>query len=92
MKIKFFNGWQRGRGIYGDRAITITWFGSTPTLVVQLLRLWIRRFTMIISAWWLQTSSKFSGKEVKETTGTWKWTTPKRVRIHPKYSATVVFS
>jgi len=23
---------------------------------------------------------------------TWKWTTPKRVRIRPKYSATVAFS
>jgi len=32
-------------------------------------------------------------KEVKETTGkTRKWTTPKRVRIRPTYSATVAFS
>jgi len=35
----------------------------------MLLRPWIRHFTMIISAWWLQTSSKFDCKEVKETSG-----------------------
>ena len=39
--------------------------GSTPTLVT-LLRLWIRRFTMIISAWWLRTSSIFSEQEFEE--------------------------
>ena len=33
--------------------------------LVTFLRLWIRRFTMIISAWWLQTSSKFTWEEVK---------------------------
>ena len=38
--------------------------GSTGTLV-SLLRPWIRRFTMIISAWWLRTSSKFMWEEVK---------------------------
>ena len=37
--------------------------GSTRTLVM-LLHPWIRRFTMIISAWWLQTSSKFTWEEV----------------------------
>jgi len=31
-----------------------------------LLRPWISRFTMIISAWWLRTSSKFSGKKSKK--------------------------
>ena len=36
--------------------------GSTRTLVT-LLRPWIRRFTMIISAWWLRTSSKFMWEE-----------------------------
>ena len=43
--------------------------GSTRTLVT-LLRPWNRRITMIISAWWLRTSSKFSGQEFEETTGT----------------------
>ena len=33
--------------------------GSTRTQVT-LFRPWIRRFTMIISAWWLRTSSKFT--------------------------------
>ena len=37
---------------------------STRTLVT-LLRPWIRRFTIIISAWWLRTSSKFMWEEVK---------------------------
>ena len=39
--------------------------GSTRILVT-LLRPWIRRFTMIISAWWLWTGSKFSGQEFEE--------------------------
>ena len=39
--------------------------GSTRTLVT-LLRPWIRRFTMIISARRLRTSSKFSGQELEE--------------------------
>ena len=60
---------------------------STRTLVT-LLRPWIRRFTIIISAWWLRTSSKFTWEEVKTSTGKLgKWSTPKRVRIRPKYSA-----
>ena len=43
---------------------------------------------MIISAWWLRTSSKFTWEEVKTSTGKLgKWSTPKRVRIRPKYSA-----
>ena len=37
-----------------------------PPTLVTLLRPWIRRFTMIISAWWLQTTSKFSGKKFEE--------------------------
>ena len=60
---------------------------STHTLVT-LLRPWIRRFTIIISAWWLRTNSKFTWEEVKTSTGNLgKWSTPKRVRICPKYSA-----
>ena len=39
--------------------------GSTRTLVT-LLRPWIRRFTMIICAWWLRTSSKFNGQVFEE--------------------------
>ena len=59
---------------------------STRTLVT-LLRPWIRRFTIIISAWWFRTSSKFTWEEVKTSTGKLgKWSTPKRVRIRPKYS------
>ena len=43
---------------------------------------------IIISAWWLRTSSKFTWEEVKTSTGKLgKWSTPKRVRIRPKYSA-----
>ena len=34
--------------------------------MVTLLRPWIGRFTMIISAWRLQTSIKFSGQEFEE--------------------------
>ena len=34
--------------------------------VVDLLRPLISRFTMIISAWWLRTSSKFSGQEFEQ--------------------------
>ena len=60
---------------------------STRTLVT-LLRPWIRRLTIITSAWWLRTSSKFTWEEVKTSTGKLgKWSTPKRVRICPKYSA-----
>jgi len=46
---------------------------------------------MIISAWWLRTSSKFSGKKSKNNWKTSKWTTPKRVGIRPTYSTTVAF-
>ena len=61
---------------------------SSTCTVVTLLRPWIRRFTIIISAWWLRTSSKFTWEEVKTSTGKLgKWSTPKRVRIRPKYSA-----
>ena len=61
---------------------------TCPRTLVTLLRPWIRRFTIIISAWWLRTSSKFTWEEVKTSTGKLgKWSTPKRVRIRPKYSA-----
>jgi len=38
---------------------------STPTLIGTLMCPWIMHFTMIISAWWLRTSSKFNGKNLK---------------------------
>ena len=45
---------------------------------------WISRFTMIISAWWLQTSSKFSGQEFEEIhRNIGSSETPKQVRIPP---------
>ena len=56
---------------------------STRTLVTSL-RPWIRRSTMIISAWLLRTSSKFRGQEFEEiykNIGSLK--TPKQVRISP---------
>jgi len=40
-----------------DRVILVQHPPSSDTLLLP----WIRRFTMIISAWWLWTSSKFSG-------------------------------
>ena len=59
---------------------------STLTLVT-LLRPWIRCFMIIISAWLLRTSSKFTWEEVKTSTGKLgKCSTPKRVRICPKHS------
>ena len=78
--------WPNGqrRRFYDDSDRRI--MSSTRTLVT-LLRPWIRRFTIIISAWWLRTSSKFTWEEVKTSTGKLgKWSTPKRVRIRPKYS------
>ena len=36
--------------------------GSSRTLVT-LFRPWMRRFAMIISDWWIQTSSNFSEQE-----------------------------
>ena len=33
--------------------------------LVTLLRAWKRRFAVIVSVWWLRTSSKFTWKEVK---------------------------
>ena len=42
--------------------------GSTRTLIT-LLRPWIRRFTIITSAWWLWTSIKISGQKFDEIHG-----------------------
>jgi len=52
------------------------------------LRPWTRRFTMIISAWWLRNSVVRSQRNNRKTP---KWTTPKWVRSCPN-SATVAFS
>ena len=57
-----------GKGVFFTTTL-IEWLGSTGTLVM-LLRLWRRRFTMIISAWWLRTSNKFVDKNSKKSTGT----------------------
>ena len=55
------------RVVFSSTTTLIVWFGLTRTLVsVTLLRRWIRRFTMIISAWRLRTRSKFSGQEFEE--------------------------
>ena len=55
--------------------------GSTRTLVT-LLRPWIRRFTMIISAWWLRTNSKFREEEFEEIhRNIGSSETPKQVRM-----------
>ena len=43
-----------------------------------------RRFTMIISAWWRQTNSKFSGQEFEEIhRNIGRLETPNQVRISP---------
>ena len=66
--------------------------GSIRTLAT-LLRPWMKRLSMIISAWWLCTSTKFTWEEIKTSTvKLGKWPTSKRVRIRPKDSATVAFS
>jgi len=49
-----------------------------------LLYLWIRRFTTIISAWWLQTF-KLTVKEETEKLGN-------QQLIHSKYNVTVAYS
>ena len=61
---------------------------SSTCILVTLLHPWIRRFTIIISAWWLRTSSKLTWEEVKASAGKLeKWSTPKQVRIRPKHRA-----
>ena len=71
-----------GKGVFLQRPRSND-LGSTRTLIT-LLRPWIRRFTMIISAWWLQTSSKFSGQEFGEIHRNIGLSeTPKQVRIPP---------
>ena len=42
---------------------------TEPAPLSTALRRWVRRFTMIISAWWFRTSSKFSGQDFQETGG-----------------------
>ena len=57
--------------------------GSTSTRST-LLRPWIKRFTMIISAWRLRTSSKFSRQAVEEIhRNIGSLEIPKQVRIPP---------
>jgi len=47
---------------------------------------------IIFLPWWLRTSSNLSGKSQVNIRKIRKWTSPKRVRIRPKYSATVTLS
>ena len=55
--------------------------GSSRTLVT-LFRLWMRRFAMIISDWWIQTSSNFSEQEFKSIHRNIKsLVSPKQVQI-----------
>jgi len=42
---------------------------------------------MIISAWWLEQAENSVVKSERNNRKTHKWTTPKRVRIRPKYIA-----
>ena len=67
---------------------------STLNRCVMLLRPWERRFTIISSAWRIQTSSKF--REVKTQSSakseSRNWKSPKRVwTSRPMHNATVVF-
>ena len=57
-------GGREGKGVI-FATILLAWSGWNRTLVT-LLRPWIRRFTMIICAWWLQTKNYFSGQEFEE--------------------------
>ena len=58
--------WRSGseRRFYDDHDRKVN--GSIPNLV-SLLRPWIRRFTMIISAWWSLASSKLKKSEENST-------------------------
>ena len=53
-----------------DNPDYMTWVQPVP--LVTLLRSWIRHFTMIISACWPQTSSKFTWEKIKRQPKTWK--------------------
>ena len=46
------------------------WVQCSTRSLIMFLHPWIRRFTMIISAWWLWTRSKFSGQALKKFIGT----------------------
>ena len=58
--------------------------GSTRTLVT-LLRPWIRRFTMIISAWWLRTTANYGQEfeKLRRNIGSQEALT--QVRLRPKH-------
>ena len=65
--------------------------GSTRTLVT-FLRPWIKRFTMIISAWWLRTSSEFSAKKqnvnrkVRNTVNPYAGADSSKIKAPPSHS------
>ena len=52
-------GGREGRGIVLRR----------PWSMVTSLRIWMRRFAMIISAWWFRTSSAVSWQDLKKSLG-----------------------
>ena len=59
--------WQRGgmgKGVVFTTTL-IAWPGFNPHSG-HAVGPWIRRFTIIISAWWIRTSRKFSGLEFEE--------------------------
>ena len=57
--------------------------GSTRILVT-LLRTWMRRFTMIFSAWWLRTSKKFTWEELKRQSENGQLLNKCGLRIRPR--------
>jgi len=66
---------------------------NSTSKLVPLLRPWLNGFTMIISAWWLQTKQQMNmGTSQRINRKTWKETTPKRVRNRPKYDTTIALS
>ena len=71
--------WQRG--LVGSCAGRM---GKGVVFTSTLLCPWIRLFTIIISAWWFQTSSKLNRQEVKEIHKNFEsLETPKQLRIPP---------
>ena len=64
LSLRLSAAWPKGKSIVFATTL-IAWSGFNHTLVT-LLRPWIRRFAMIISAWWLRTSFKLRGQEFEE--------------------------
>ena len=70
LRFYWLAAWPRGqRRRFYDNPDCIISVQSAPWSVVTLLRPWIRPFTMIIYAWLLRRSNKFTGQKVKEIHG-----------------------